>query len=158
MVNQTIKKSESTLAGITFSILIAIGIFTAMFLWVGINSQEAGISLNDPVYNESYTDLVESQNNLSNTITSFRDAARALTEPKEGFGISWNGLQGLLGVFLIPLQLIDIGINILNVMTSPLAPLLGEQSWILPLLQIGIVAFLIFIIVSIFKGDSNVIR
>lgn len=155
MVNEKIKKSESTLAGITFSILIAIAFFTAGFLWISQNSTESGKPV-DAMYNTSYTQLQNQTTELSSTITELRNTADDLVEPDNTFAIAWNGLKGLLKLFQIPLQLINIGWQSYQLLITPLAGLI--PVWLINLLAIGIIAFIIFIIVSIFKGDSNVIR
>ena len=156
MVNKKIKKSESTLAGITFGIIIAIGIFTAMFLWMQTNAEESGVVLNDPKYNDSYNRLVQNQDSLNNTIEELKNNANNIVEPDSAFGVAWNGLKGLVNVFKVPLQMLSIGYETLNIMTYPLTDVIPR--WLLVILQIGLVAFIIFVIVSIFKGDNNVIR
>lgn len=156
MVNQKIKKSESTLAGITFSIIIGLGIFFGMFLWIQSNSTESGVSLNDPSYNESYVRLLDKQDALSDTVNDVTSGAKNLTEAGSDFGIAWNGLKGLVSIFKAPLQLIDIGKETFELMTAPLAGIIPQ--WILNLIVLGLVAFIVYVIVSIFKGDPNVIR
>jgi di/tricarboxylate transporter len=151
-----IKKSETTLAGVVYSLLIVIGFFSVVWLWLEANSQGVAVPITDTVYNESYTDLQGQQTDLDRVINNFRDSVKALTEPGENFGISWNGLKGLLGVFLVPIILVDMGVEVLNVVIAPIASFI--PTWILTLLKIGVIAFIIFIIASIFKGDSNVIR
>ena len=155
MVLKKIKKSESTLAGVTFSILIAIAIFTAMFLWVDLNATESGRTI-DAMYNTSYVQLQNQSNQLSNTITELRDTADDLTEPDNTFAIAWNGLKGLLSLFKIPLQIVNIGWQSYLLLVTPLAGII--PMWLINLVAIGLIAFIIYIIVSIFKGDSNVIR
>jgi len=151
-----IKKSETTLAGVVYSILIVIGFFSVIWLWLEANSQGAAVPISDGVYNQSYQDLNEQQTELDTIINNFRDSVKALTEPGENFGISWNGLKGLLGVFLVPIVLVDMGVEVLNVIIAPIASFV--PTWIITLIKIGVIAFIIFIIASIFKGDSNVIR
>jgi hypothetical protein len=155
MVTKKIKKSESTLAGLTFSILIAIVLFTGFFYWISANAVESGREV-DEMYNTSFTGLQTELTNLSTTINQIRDAASDITEPKEGFLTAWNGLKGLLNIFRIPLNLIDIAWQSYQLMVTPLAGIIPR--WLIDIVAIGLVAFIIYIIVSIFKGDNNVIR
>ena len=153
---EKIKKSETTLASIVFTLLIVMGVFTGMYLWLDANSQDVAVPITDTIYNETYIRIQEKQTSLDTTMGNFRDSIKDLTEPGANFGISWNGLLGLLGVFLIPLQFVDMGVETLNVMIAPIA--LVVPAWLVIILKIGIIAFIVLIIASIFKGDNNVIR
>lgn len=156
MVTQKIKKSETTLGSVVFSILIVIGVFTGLYLWLDANSQDVAVPIQDTIYNETYEKIQIKQNALDNTIQNFRDAIKDLTEPGPSFGISWNGLLGLLGLFLIPLQFIDMSVETLNILIAPIA--LVIPIWVITIIKIGIIAFIILILASIFKGSDNVIR
>lgn len=156
MATKTIKKSETTLASVVFMLLIVMGIFTGMYLWLDANSQDVAVPITDTIYNDTYTRLQDKQTSLDTTLGNFRDSIKDLTEPGANFGISWNGLLGLLGVFLIPLQFVDMGVETLNVIIAPIA--LVIPAWLVIILKIGIIAFIVLIIASIFKGDNNVIR
>lgn len=147
-----IKKSESSLSGIIFSLFIAIFVFTAGFYWIQSNATESGRQV-DAMYNTSFTQLQQQQTNLSNTITELRDSAEAITEPDNTFSVAWNGLKGLVTLFSIPLKLINIGDQAMDVMLTPIATLL--PNWIITLIKIGLVAFIILVIIAIFKGDGG---
>ena len=150
-----IKKSQTSLAGITFAIIIAIVIFTAAFYWIQTNATESGRPV-DSMYNESFTNLQNEQNNLSDTITDLRNSASNITEADSIFSVAWNGLKGLVNIFTIPLQLVTIGWQSFEVITSPLAGIIPE--WLLVLIRIGIIAIIIFVIIAILKGDNKVIN
>lgn len=147
-----IKKSESSLGGIIFSLFIAIFIFTAGFYWIQSNATESGRQV-DAMYNTSFTQLQQQQTNLSNTITELRNTASNITEPDNTFSVAWNGLKGLVTLFSIPLKLINIGDQAMDVMLTPIATLL--PNWIITLIKICLVAFIILVIIAIFKGDGG---
>lgn len=147
-----IKKSESSLGGIIFSLFIAIFVFSAGFYWISSNATESGRQV-DAMYNTSFTQLQVQQDNLSSSITELRDSAQALTEPGEGFSVAWNGLKGLVNVFRVPFQLISIGDQAMDVTLTPVATLVPE--WVITLIKIALVAFIILVIIAIFKGDSG---
>jgi len=155
MVNQEIKKSETTLAGITFSILIAIVLFTGAFLWINDNAVESGRPI-DAMYNTSYTQLQNQSAQLDRTIGDIRTNLDALKEPDNTFAVAWNGLKGLVNIFRVPLNLISIGWQTFQLMIAPLAGII--PMWIINIVALGILAFIIYVIASVFKGDSNVIR
>jgi len=156
MAIKKIKKSSATLGGILYAIIITISIFTATFLYIEANSEDVAAPITNSIYNETYLRIKEKQNTLDKTINNFRNSISQVTEPGANFGISWNGLLGLLGVFLIPLQLIDISVETLNIIIAPIAIVI--PVWLLNILKISIIIFIILIIASILKGDNNVIK
>ena len=155
MVYEKIKKSETTLAGATFSIIIAIVFFTGFFLWIDSNSKESGKPV-DAMYNSSYTQLQNQMGEINSTISNLKSAAQSLSEPEPGFLTAWNGLKGLLSLFQAPLQLVNVGWQSFQLMVAPLAGII--PIWLINIVAIGLMAYIIYIVVSIFKGDSNVIR
>ena len=152
MDNKKIKKSESSLAGVIFSIFIAIFIFSAGFYWINSNATESGRQV-DTMYNSSFNELQQQQNNLSSTVTELRNNAGNITEPDNTFSIAWNGLKGLVNIMRVTFQLINIGDQAMDVTLTPVATLV--PAWIIILIKIGLIAFIILIIIAIFKGDSG---
>ena len=155
MVLEKIKKSESTLGGITFSILIAIFFFSVFFLWMQQNATESGRTI-EGKYNTSYVGLQNELQDLSDSKDSLQSAAKNITEPTSVYGVAFGGLKGLLAVFQLFTGLIDTAWQSYQFMTSPLEGLVPR--WIINLVMIGLVLGIIYIIISIFKGDSNIIR
>jgi hypothetical protein len=62
-----IKKSESSLGGIVFSLIIAMLVFSFGFYWIQQNAEESGRTV-DTMYNESFTNLAATQTDLNNKI------------------------------------------------------------------------------------------
>lgn len=157
MVNEKIKKSESTLGGLVYSIIIAICVFTGMFLWIQTNNTDSQHNLyQDTVYNDSYTRLSSKQTEMGNTVNDITSAARNVTEAGSAFGVALNGLKGLLAVISLPLKFLDTAKESFILITNPITSLIPD--WLRIWIGIGIIAFIIFIIVSIMKGDNNIIR
>jgi len=155
MVHQKIKKSQSSLGSVVFMIMLCMAIFYGGFLWIESNAEESGRQI-DALYNDSFTSLQLEQANLSNTIQGMRNGASNLTEADASFGSAWNGLKGLANVFKLPLNLVSVGWQTVQLTLAPVTSLL--PSWAAPLIEIGVVAFIILIIIAIFKGDSKIIN
>jgi len=155
MVHQKIKKSQSSLGLVIFSIIFCMAIFYGGFKWIESNAEESGRPI-DAIYNDSFTNLQTEQETLSSTIQGMRNGAANLTEADASFGSAWNGLKGLANIFKLPLNLVSVGWQTVQVTLSPLTSLF--PSWAMPLIEIGIVAFIILIIIAIFKGDSKIIN
>ena len=149
------KKAEATLGAITSIIFISLFFIIGFFLWMQANSTESGRYL-EPEYNETYNNLLASQNNLSNTMGSLRAGVQNLTEAGEDYGSAWNGLKGLVQVWKIPLNILSIGEQGIQFLVSPLGGLI--PPFVVNIIMVVIITFIILVIASIFKGDPNVIR
>jgi len=152
MVYQKIKKSETSMGSIIFSLLILMGIFFGGFYWISSNAIESGRTI-DPVYNTSFVQLQQQETNLSNTITTIRNSATNVTEAGTDFGVALNGLKGLLSVFRAMFQVVDMGWQSTQLVLAPITNLM--PIWLLTLIEIGIIAVIILIIIAIFKGDGG---
>lgn len=150
-----IKKSESTLASITFGVLVAIIIFVAFFNFISLSADESGRTI-DTKYNTSYTGLNNQIDSLSSTKDDLQSAAQNLTEPGPAYGVAWNGIKGLLSLFQLFIGMINVVDQSFQFLTSPLEGIVPD--WILTIVAIGLILFVLYVLISIFKGDSNVIR
>ena len=154
-INKKLKKSESTLASVVFSVLIVMGLFFGFYLWIDANGTDADLTM-DNNYTSTYTQLQGRQTELSNSVDELKSTAKNVTEADSSFASAWNGLKGLILVAKIPFQFVDTAISTFDLMITPLVGIL--PAWAKPLIGIGLLAILIFIIWSIMKGDPNVIR
>jgi hypothetical protein len=152
MVFEKVKKSESSIWGIVSSILIVIFIFSAGFYWISDNATESGRPI-DAMYNTSFTQLQAQQNNLSSTMNDLRNNAEDLTEPDNSFSIAWNGLKGLVNVVRGMFQMVNLGSQTSDTMMTTVSSLI--PTWLVGLITLGIIAFIILVIIAIFKGDSG---
>jgi predicted negative regulator of RcsB-dependent stress response len=150
-----IKKSETTLGGIVFSLILAIAIFFGFYLWMQANATEQGLTM--PTQSSAaFAKLETSQSEIDTNINDVKDALGAVDEADSTFGAAWNGLKGLLAVAQLPLKFVSVAFNSLSALVSVVIPVL--PPWANSLITMGITAFIVFVIWSIFKGDPNVIR
>ena len=150
-----IKKSAGTLWGVVISLIILMGMFYGMYNFIDENATEANKTI-DSVYQGTYTNLSASEARLDATQRSIKSGVSNLTEAEASFGSAWNGLKGLVAVVLLPLNFIDIASAVTEGMIESSMGIL--PSWALTLIKLAIGMFILFIVWSIFKGDSNIVR
>ena len=155
MVNEKIKKSSATLAGVVFSILIVMAIFFGFYLWIDANRTEGNMTMNDD-YSRAFTQLQTQQGKLNTSIEEVKSSASSVVEADNTFQAAWNGLKGLITVAKVPFAFVGVALGSFEVMTTPLTGFL--PSWAKTLINVGLIGAIIFIIWSIMKGDPNVIR
>lgn len=150
-----IKKSFGTLFGVVVGLLMVMAMFYGMYSFINSNAEESGKILPSQ-YNDTQTRLQEAEDDADTNIQNIKLGVSNLTEADASFASAWNGLKGLVQVVKLPLNFVDMASRTVDIMTMPLVGVL--PTWAKTLIGIGIAGFIIFIIWSIFKGDSNIIR
>lgn len=150
----SIKKSEATLFGVVLTTLMVVGTFTGLFLYINYHASESNQTI-DGTYSVTYQRLNNASNMVDTNINEISTAAKGLTEADNTFQVAWNGLKGLGTLLKLPISFIDAGQETFEAMTigSLVIP-----SWAVTLIRIGIIGLIILIIVSVLKGDSNVVK
>jgi len=153
MVNAKIIKSSTTITGITISLLIVMAIFTGMYLWLNMNLDKSGASMDDS-YVQTYVKLNASQAKLDSNINDIKNtfgAEDGLKEADSGF-FGLNGLKGMLALLKMPFTMVDVAGETLEATSINLTII---PSWVKVLVTIGIVAVIIFALIAALKGEPG---
>lgn len=150
----SIKKSEATLFGVVLTILLVVGVFTGLFLYINYNAQQSGQAI-DGTYNTTYSRLSDASGEVEDNIDEISTAAKGITEADSTWQVAWNGLRGLGSLLKLPISFVDSGQETLDAITIGTAII---PSWAVTLIRIGIIGLIVFIVISILKGDNNIIR
>ena len=150
MVFKTIKKASS-LTGLVISLLIIIGIFIGGFNYYASVAENAGVSI-DPTHNESAQMLSAAQANLSENIDAIETNLQSVSEADSTWEVAWNGLKGLGNTLKLPLNFVVRSRDIWSALKLSLT---GVPNWIILLLEIGTAAFIVFLVVSLLKGEPR---
>ena len=154
-INKNIKKS-ATLMGLIGILIIFIGFFTIMFLWVVSNSDQAGVTI-DTRYNESYTRVMEQQGELNETVTDIQDSLEGITEADNIVQVAWNGMQFLGTAILSSKAFVTVTTGsfaaVMDIISSS-----GVSPTIITLATIGIIAFIVFLVLANLKGEPKMIN
>lgn len=148
----TIRNSGSSLTGLVMILLIVMGIFFGAYFYVAENINSAGLTL-DSKYSESYENLSAAQADLEANVKTIQGNIDAIKESEGVINTAWNGLKGLGNTLKLPINFVDTALVAYTATTSSLDIL---PFWVLPLLEIGILAFIVFLILKILKGEPAV--
>lgn len=149
------KKSAGTLWGVVIGLILVMAMFYGMYSFIDLNATEANKSI-DSVYQGTYTNLSAAELRLETTQNQIQSGVNNITEADASFATAWNGLKGLIAVVKLPLNFIDISAAVTEGMIESSMGIL--PSWALNLIKLAIAMFILFIVWSIFKGDSNIVR
>lgn len=150
-----IKKSQSTLFSLIISMLIIIGIFIGLFLWVNFQADKQGVTV-DSQYNTTYQGYENATTGMSDTIDEISTRAKAIKEADSTWQVAWNSLIGLGSVLKLPLNFIDTGTSLYEASTTQVSGIV--PPWTVLLIRIGIIGLIVLIVVSVLKGDTNLIK
>jgi hypothetical protein len=145
-------KRGATMTGIVIVLLITMGLFFGMYQYVIFNYQSAGTEFSTN-YTQGYQDLQQSMNDLDADVTAIKDKAQEITQADANIAlVAWNGLTGIAQTLRLMFDLLDVAINIFNAVFPALAFI---PSWLKILIEIGIIATIVFVIIGLFKGEQK---
>lgn len=146
-----IRKSQNTLTGVGITLLIVMGIFIGLYLFILGNVQNAGVTL-DSKYSESYKNITETQSTLHNNIEDIRTNLNKVIEAESAIQVAWNGLKGLGNTLKLPISFLS---SAQTTYQSIIPTLSFLPSWVTPLVFTGILLFVVFLLLKVLKGEPN---
>ena len=143
-------KKSVTLTAIVMSLLIGIGIFTGMYMWLNTNSSDSGITIDSSYANVS-NELNNQRDNLDSYFIGIQSDLNKVVEADSIYLAAINGFKGLGKILLSPVKIVDY------VLSSFLAILRITQvpQFVKTLLSIGIIGLIVLVVVAIAKGEQN---
>lgn len=150
-----IKKSEATLFSLIMSMIIIIGIFIGLFFYVGYKANQQGIVI-DNKYNITYQNYINATDDISSNIDKIATGAKSLKDAPFSWQTAWNGIVGLGALLKLPLNFVDTGSNLYESSSTQAEGIIPD--WAFPLIWIGIIGLIVLIVVSVLKGDTNLIK
>lgn len=147
-----INKKAATMTGSIIVILITIGLFFGMYQYIVFNYQNAGTEFTTN-YTQGYDDLNVSMYDLKYDVDALKNTAQNITQADSNIAlIAWNGLTGIAQTIRLLFSIVDVGINVFNAIFPALAFI---PTWLKILIETGIIATLILIIIGLFKGEQK---
>lgn len=149
-----IRKSATTLTSTIITMLLVIGIFTGAWLYTlsNIHSTDAVIEVSSYTINGT-NKINESLSDFSKNIFTIRDNFKDISEADNTYQAVLNGMKGLGNTLKLPITFLD---NILTFFQGVKMMLEGFiPGWIFPIAYIGIIAFMVFLILKVLKGEPN---
>ena len=146
-----LRNSGATLTGLIFSILIVMGMFFAGYEYLTEHATSAGVNI-DSKYNETYQQLQNASDDLDANVNAIKDSLDDVKEAESTFQVAWNGLKGLGNALKLPVTFVSTAIA---TWTASITFIDFLPGWTLPLFFIGIVAFVVFLVLKILKGEPS---
>lgn len=151
MVNKKIRKS-ATMTDVVLALILVIGIFTGMFLWLNKNVEDSGITM-DEKYIEAFNQLNGStQTGLYNNIQNLKDAINNIGEADSTWQVAWNGFKALGETLKLPINFLSSTLEAMNI-TFVSIDFIPE--WAKTLIGMAITIFIVLLLLSILKGDPR---
>lgn len=145
------KKGEASLTNLVITIIIVIGVFGTMFLFLQKKATDSSVIL-DTKYNDTYNRLNSAQSTLDNNVHAIQTNLDNIKEADSAFQVAWNGLKGLGNTIILPISFISSGVDIASAIVIPLD--FVPQN-IKSLAILGIIAFIIFLVLANLKGEPK---
>lgn len=145
------RKGELTMTTLIISIIAIMFIFITMFQFFTTKVNDANISVPDK-YNESYTRILDSQEDLDTNLNDISNSAKEIGEASDVFSVALNGFKGLGSVILLFLNFVSIPFNVIGALLIPLDFVPQYQK---TLLVMGVTAVVIFLIIANAKGEPK---
>lgn len=146
-----LRNSGMTLTGLVISILIVMGMFFAGYEYLTEHAISAGVTI-DSKYGDTYAQLQNASDGLDENVNAIKDSLDDVKEAESTFQVAWNGLKGLGNALKLPITFVATAIATWSASISFIDFLPG---WTLPLFFIGIIAFVVFLVLKILKGEPS---
>ena len=144
------KKGASTLTGIVIGLLLVIGVFITYFAFWNEQMQNNNAEIPSK-YNETYAQLLESQDSIDEDINAIKDNVNDIEEADENFLAAWNGFKALGSTLLLPVSFISESVQVTEVVTGS-ADFIPQEIKTLGI--IAIITLVLFIILSLLTGGN----
>jgi len=151
MANKKMNKNGATITMIVMVLLLVIGIFGGFFLFIGDQFGNYDTVL-DEQYNDTYNELLNQQELLGDRVNNVTEAINNAREVESGILAAINGFKGLGQALLLLRDFSSSSFTIFEtvIFSNEIIPQNYQD-----LIIIGLIAFVIFIIIAILKGESK---
>lgn len=145
------KRGGGTLLGIVVGLIFVIGIFIGMFSFFSGQLEDNSATI-DSKYNTTYNQLLEVQEEIEGDQQTILTSIDNIREADEGYLAAWNGFKALGATLLLPISFIGHTIDTANalIISTDIIP-----GWIQSLLIVGLIFFVMFVILSLLKGEPS---
>lgn len=144
-----LKKSAVTMMNIVIIMLLTMGFFFVCFSYLKTQTDAAGITI-DTKYNDTFNRLEDAQGNLSARADAIRSNAENISEASDAYQVAWNGLKGLGNTLRLMFGFTSSATETSEAIFITLDVL---PPIIKTLIFTGLVILLVFVVISILKGD-----
>lgn len=143
-------KARASIMGFIVIMLLVIGMFTGVFLYVSDSAQDSGITV-DPKYNDTYTKMIETREDIRDRTDEIQNNTLQITEAPVGFLTALNGFKVLGSTLLLFKGFASNAIDLINLV------FLGTDvipSWAMTLIVSGGIVTVLILFLAWWKGEQ----
>lgn len=146
------RNSGNTVTGVVITLLIVMALFFGTFKFISWNIRQAGDTIPQR-YQSSYSNLEESETSLDNNIDSIKNNFNNIKEAESNYEVAVNGFKGLGNTLKLPISLLSTTLSMWSSFHSYASEFV--PAWAIILIDIGITAFIVLLILKVLKGEPN---
>ena len=146
-----IRKSSIELTEVVIGLILFLGIFTGMYLYLNSNINSSGATI-DTRYQETYTKLNSTNTKLTSNINEIKDAFSKMTEADNTWQVAWNGIKGIAETLKLPINFLYTALQLMNVSFTALDYI---PEWVKVAVGGMITAIILFIVIGLLKGEQK---
>lgn len=143
-------KARASIMGFIVIMLLVIGMFTGVFLYVSDSAQDSGIAV-DPKYNGTYNKMIETRESIKEQTDEIQNKTLQITEAPVGFLTALNGFKVLGSTLLLFKGFASNAIDLINLV------FLGTDvipSWAMNLIVSGGIVTVLILFLAWWKGEQ----
>lgn len=147
----SIKKSAGTMTGLVITLLLTIGMFMIGFLYLKSQTDADNIQIPER-YNDTFVRLDNASKSMDKQINEIQSNVGNISEASTIYAVAWNGLKGLGNTLVLMISFINNGVGVAHsfFISMDIIPQI-----IVLLATTGIIAFVVFLVISVLKGDPR---
>lgn len=147
-------KKSATMIGLVVTLLLVIGMFMFGFLYLKDQTDAAGTIIPDK-YNDTFSRLSETQTRMDQQVNAIQTNLTKITEAPSVYTVAVNGLKGLGNTMILLIGFLGAAVDTTTAITLSIDII---PPIIVGLAIIGIIAFVIFLVLSNLKGDPKLVN
>ena len=144
-------KSAVTLTEVVIGLILFIGIFTGMFLYLNKNMTDSGYTI-DPKYTDAYNKMNETRVDLEDNVQAIKESFENIGEADSTWQVAWNGFKGIGETLKLPINFLDTTLQATNISFISLD---FVPEWAKALIGLGITVLIVFLILALLKGEQR---
>ena len=146
-----VKKSATTLTELVFGLIVFIGVFTGLFLWLNYNITDSGSTM-DGRYSEAYNQLNITSSNINENVNDIKNSFEKISEADSSWQVAWNGFKALGETLKLPINFLDSALQAMNITFVSLDYI---PEWTKVMIGAMITALIVFLVLALLKGEQR---
>ena len=151
MVIKKIKKSSINLTDFVIMLIMFIGMFTGLFLWLNYNVIDSGQQV-DEKYTETYNQFNVTRSEIDDNVNAIKDSFKEIGEADSSWQVAWNGFKALGETMKLPINFITQALQSLDLTFIAIDYI---PEWAKLMFGSILTVFIVLLILALLKGEQR---